>query len=930
MQIEKFLRAAALALTAVCALFPARTAAQDAGRIIGRVIEADGVTGVAGAQVMVPELDRGTITGADGSFAIGGVSPGRRTLAVLMLGYADVEVSVQVDAGEAATVLLPMQPVAIEIEGLTISAPRSAGSAVALDAQRRESSIVQDAIGRDQIERSTDGDAAAVVARSPGVTVVGGKYVYVRGLGDRYGSVTLNGAPLATPEPDRKTVPLDLIPSSLLESVVTAKTFSPEQPADYAGGLVQLRTRGYPRLGLLRFTASGGFDTEATFARGLSYGGSLNALGLPGAGRELPDAIEPGVAVRGDAYSPEELERIGEAFTPTWAPHSHDLPANRSFGVTLGDSWLVGDRAMPLGFLAAATWSNAIDHRADEIERVFASGGASEPEVDYLGLTSTQSVALGGLLEVGLDPADGHRLSLTSVFNRTADDQARQLDGFVLDANTNLRNYRLQYLAQTMASTQLAGEHELGNARVDWRADVRYAGRYEPNTREMVYMEGADGVYRWENFIQSGSVFHQDLGEFGGGGAVDVTVPFGAANALRIGGSADLRERDVYTRRFRFLPQVALDAATRELAPDLLFSAPRIAPDSFQIQEATFAGDNYGATQSIHAGYAMVDWTPIARLRVSGGARIEAASQQIDPVDRFGGSASALGSARLDDTDVLPAVNLTYALSDAMSLRLGASQTLARPQFRELAPFAYADYAGGHLVRGNPILERSTIRNLDARWEWFPSYGAVVALSGFTKQFARPIEVLVFQQGAELAKTWVNAGDAENYGIEIEARSDLGFVSDELAALALNGNLTLIRSEVHADGPVHVALPEVGTLAFDAMRGGRALQGQSPYALNFGASWHHASLGTGVSVLFNRFGRRIEGVGVQPLPDIYEEARSSLDVVVQQALGDRWSVELSAERLVGGRVEFTQGGDLLRSWDPGRLFTLSVSWGGGE
>lgn len=930
MQIRGFLRAAAVALTALLALDPSQAAGQNASRIIGRVTEADGVTGVAGAQVFVAELDRGAITGEDGGFVIAGVSAGERTVGVLMLGYAPIEVGVHVDAGESAAIVIPIVPAAIAIEGLTVEVARSAGSAVALDAERRASSIVQDAIGRDQIERSTDGDAAAVVARVPGVTVVGGKYVYVRGLGDRYGSTTLNGAPLATPEPDRKTVPLDLIPSSFLESVITAKTYSPDQPADYAGGLVQLRTRGYPQLGLLRITASGAYDTEATFASGLAYGSSLNAVGLPDGERRLPAAIARDVEVRAGTYSPQQLEQIGEAFAPTWAPRAEDLPANRSFGITTGDSWLVGDRGMPLGFLATGTWSNAVDNRANEIERVFASGGGAEPEVDYIGLTSTQSIELGGMLEIGFDPADGHRFSLTSVFNRTADDQARQLDGFVLDANTNLRNYRLRYLAQTMASAQLAGEHELGDARLDWRADARYAGRSEPNTREVVYMQGADGVYRWENFIQSGSVFHQDLDELGGGGALDVTLPFGTADAFRLGASADLRARDVYTRRFRFLPQVALDAATRELAPDLLFSAPRIAPDSFQIQEATFAGDNYDATQSIYAAYAVVDWTPFDRLRVSGGARVEAAMQQVDPVDPFGGTASTLAPAELDDIDVLPALNLTFALGDAMNLRLAASQTLARPQFREIAPFAYADYAGGHLVRGNPILERSLIRNLDARWEWFPSYGAVVALSAFAKRFDQPIEVLVFQQGAELAKTWVNAGEAGNHGVEIEARSDLGFISDALATLTLNSNLTMVRSEVRTHAPVRVALPEIGTLAFDAMRDGRPLQGQSPYALNLGASWQHPTLGTGASVLFNRFGRRIESVGVQPLPDIYEEARSTLDIVVQQPIGDSWSIELSAERVLGDRVEFTQGGDLLRSWDPGRLFTLSVSWGGGE
>ena len=183
-------------------------------------------------------------------------------------------------------------------------------------------------------------------------------------------------------------------------------------------------------------------------------------------------------------------------------------------------------------------------------------------------------------------------------------DQARILEGFNDDIDANQRNFRLQYLAQSMYSGQARGEHylaSLGDTRVAWRGDLRTAARYEPNTRELLYAEGPDGVYRFENFISSGSVFHQDLGEFGWGGALDVTVPFnvrGRDASLHVGGLADLRTRDVYTRRLRFI-NTSLDQGTRELGPNEILSAATIAPDSFQIQEATFPGDNYEADQQI-------------------------------------------------------------------------------------------------------------------------------------------------------------------------------------------------------------------------------------------------------------------------------------------------------------------------------------------
>lgn len=906
--------------------------AQEAtGRVAGRIVESDGVTPIAGAQVFVLSSSAGAITGDDGRFVIARAPLGSQTVRASMLGYADRESVVVVSAEAPVNLTLTLETSVVELAGLTVAAQRRAGSAVALDAERRSASIVQDAIGREQIERSADGDAAAVASRTPGVTVVGGKYVYVRGLGERYGNATLNGSPLATPEPDRRTVPLDLIPARFLESVVTAKTYSPDHPGDYAGGLIQLRTRGYPPFGLFRVDGSVGFDSEATFGSGLMHAaGGLDAFGMNG--RDLPAGIARDVELRDGVYTPEELERIGESFAPGWGAAGRELPANRSLAVTLGDSWRVGDAQRPLGFLATASWSNAWRNRAAEIERVFASGGAAEPEVDYLGTTSTQSIALGGMLELAYEPVDGHDLSLTSVFSRVADDEARRLDGFVLDANANLRTHRLQHLAQSLLSTQVRGEHAFGAFDVDWRLDARAASRLEPNTREVLYLQGADGVYRWESFIQSGSVFHQDLAEHGWGGAFDVRVPLGGATrdaSLAVGSSADTRTRDVYTRRFRFIPQSALAASTRELSPDQLFSSAHIAPDSFQIQEATFAGDNYEAGQSVFAGYAMIETPLRGRLHLSAGARIEAAAQRVDPVDVFDSWTAPLDGARLDDVDVLPALNLTYALSEVMNLRFGASRTLARPQFRELAPFAYADYAGGHLVRGNPILERTGIANFDARWEWFPELGSVIAVSAFQKRFEAPIEVLVFQQGAELAKTWVNASGADNYGLEVELRSGLGRLSHRLESLGVNANLTLVRSVVRSDAAVRVTLPETGTLDFDVARDRRALQGQSPYVLNLGATWT-SPRGTSASVLFNRFGRRIDGVGVQPLPDIYEEARSSLDLVLERSIGGKWSVELSAERLIGGDVRFTQGGDLLRSHEPGRLFTVSVSWGGGE
>lgn len=904
------------------------------GRVVGRVADEETGAGLVGAQVVVQGLGLGTLTGEDGRFILAAVPAGTHVFSVSMLGYADGSTPVAVRAGQTTVVSIELKSEIIEIQALTVEGERREGSRVALQRERRESALVTDAIGQEQIARSPDGDAAAVASRAPGVSVVGGKYVYVRGLGERYGSATLNGAALASPEPDRKAVPLDMIPASFLESVVTAKTYSPEMPGDYAGGLVQLRTRSSPGSGLFRLSASTGFDTRTSLEPGLGYaGGDLDLLGFDDGTRALPDAVPRDARLRPSELAPADLEQIGEAFGGSWQPRSVDMPVNRSLGLALGDEYLLGRDERPLSFLLSASWANNFDWRGEETERVFSSSLLEEPEVDYRGRTGTESVDLGGMLQVTFEPAPEHELSLNTVFNRTTDDQARTLQGYNLDANTALRNYRLQYVSQSLLSTQLRGRHEidLADATVEWRADVRGAARYEPNTRETVYLQAPDGRFLFENFIQSGSVFHQDLSELGWGGALDLTLPFDFAGedaALRVGGTADVRERDVYTRRFRFI-DTDLTETRRELSPDELFSPENIGPDGFEVQEATFAGDNYDARQATYAGYGMVDLELLPRLSASFGGRVEWSDQRVDPVSTFDASVARVGAAGLDNVDVLPALNLTWGVTDAMNLRLGASRTLARPQFRELAPFAYADYAGGYLVRGNPILERARVRNLDVRWEWFPTYEATVAVSGFHKSFDDPIEVLVFQQGAEFAKSWVNAGSAENYGAELELSSSLRPLWSALDDFSFNGNLTLVRSSVSIDEPVEMMMPDVGTLAFDLEDDERPLQGQSPYVVNVGLSYTHPTAGTSASMLFNRFGRRIESVGLQPLPDVYEEARNSLDLVVRQPLGD-WSLRFAAERLLGSDVEFTQGGDLLRGYELGRVFSLSVSWGGAD
>ena len=917
-----------LALAPACLLLPALASAQT-GRIAGRIVDGANARPVAGAHVSTEDGAASAFSSIDGRYLLRAVPSGTHSVAVRMLGYGDKTVTgVEVAGDGVASLDVALEVAVVALSGIVVEAAVETGSTTALLAERRGESFVVDAIGADQISRSPDGDAAEALRRVPGLSVVEGKFAYVRGLGERYGGTTLNGAPLASPMPDRKAVPLDIVPTDLLESIVTAKTYSPDQPGDHAGGLVELRTKNFPSRRIVSLSASGSANSRTTFRNGLRYaGGGLDFLGFDDGTRALPEELPAHRRVIYPNFTRSQLEDFGEGFAGDWGPVAGGLPPNASFGWSYGDDIALFDRSF--GVLASLTYSNSYSRKDSIVERVFASAGAADPEIDYAGDVTTRSVSLGGLANLAYELSSTDRITANFVYNRLMDDEARTYQGFNLDTNADQRNHRLRFLAQTLANAQLKGEHllrPLANAKLDWRGAWSRARRFEPNTREVLYRE-EDGSFRFYNFVQSGSVFHQNLVDDTYSGAVNLEWPFGGERAgrIKVGSSVSAKARDAYTRRFRFLaiPGGVVDNEVRERHPNDLFDESTIGADGFELQEATYRPDNYDAAEDVLGAFAMIEASPSESLSVLAGLRVESASQAVTPRDLFETGLEPLEGASLDDTDLLPSLNATLALGERSNLRLGASRTLARPQLRELAPFAYADYAGGYLTVGNPELHRSLIRNFDLRWETFPGGNAVVAASAFYKSFVDPIEVAVLPS-TELLKTWVNGGTANNWGFELEMRSGLGRLAPALSALSVNANVTLVRSEVNVPAVVRVYIPGEGGTDLPVVEKNRSLQGQSPYIVNLGLVY--AGDGTTVSALFNRFGRRIHAVGGQATPDIYEEAGNQLDFVAERGIDGRAKVKLSASRLLGSTVRFTQYDGLLRRWDNGRTLSLSVGW----
>jgi hypothetical protein len=504
-------------------------------------------------------------------------------------------------------------------------------------------------------------------------------------------------------------------------------------------------------------------------------------------------------------------------------------------------------------------------------------------------------------------------------YSHSARDEGRVFEGPNTENNFYYRNYRLQYIEEGLLSNAVSGEHflqNLSNSRLDWRVSLARANRDEPDLRETLYQSPfrtgtlePTGAFVLADESQSGFRLFNTLDDETVDAAINWSV-FSTAGSrptqYKFGVNYVERSRDFQSRRFRYIPIVAnKDAAVGvnlALTPEEIF-APGNIGTVFRFNEETRPVDAYTGDQTTAAGYGMIDIALTGGSRLIAGARVEHFDQVVDTFDPFGLFQRTVSSG-IENTDVFPAINFVQALSSRTNLRLSYSSTVNRPEFRELAEFEFTDVVGSRAIRGNPDLERALIHNVDGRWEMFPGGRAIVAASVFYKNFDQPIERVVIA-GAQPIVTFQNADRARNFGVELEAGREL------FDGLFVNANYTFVDSQI-------TLRPEQRTVQTSLER---ALAGQSKNLFNLMAEYTRN--GFSGRVLVNYFGDRISDVGSNQAPDVVEQGRASVDLVVGQRFG-RFNVRFTIDNLTDADYLFTQGAEDQRVFKLGRMIGLSV------
>lgn len=835
-------------------------------------------------------------------------------------------------AEDATRLDVELLPAASDLDELLVRAPHIDGSLSSAVQERREQKQVVEVIGQEQMKRAGDGDAAAALRRATGLTVVGGRYVYVRGLGERYSATLLDGASLPSPEPERRVIPLDMFPSRVLSSVMVQKTWSPELPGEFGGGAVLLRTRRLPERRFLEISLSGGGLMGSTFSNvPMGPSGALDALGIDDGTRALPSELRAASAdqplaeknaLSPGGYDPRQLERFGESLPRALSPSLKILPPSGGLSATLGQpiSLPFGDG----GVLGAASWSQ--DWQSNRIERqsfTVGSGGRLEPLEQGVVEATDRSMTIGALVGLGLDfsgPLSGHSIQSTTFLNRISDDEVRVREGFDRDVDTDVRATRMRWVERTLLSERLAGEHPLPllESVLSWRYDGALALRDEPDLRELRYeRDPTSGVYLLSDRPDGNQRLFSSLFDQGHDAEVSWRLPLPSFTAeptmLTTGLAGSWKAREVDTRRYKFVFQgpTVSDAAVRSATPEEIFSPQHIGPDGLQLAEATRKTDNYSGAVGVGALYTKADVPLPFDLSLSGGVRIEAMHMGVTTFELF--NAAAIPTvASLDTLDLLPALALTWSFLDDMQLRFGAASTVSRPEMRELSPAVFTDVTGGRSRYGNPELKPASIKHLDARWEWYLSTTDSISVAVFGKHFTSPIETVI-TSGSDQAITWANADSALNVGAELEFRVGLQVLHPMLEDFALGGNSALIWSQV--------TLPEDGIQTSRQ----RALEGQSPWVANIQLTWNRETWGSNASVLYNVAGPRISEVGVLGAPDVYELPLHRVDLVWSQALPWGLGLSLRGQNLLGSSTVKEQGGKLLERVEQGPQLSASIS-----
>lgn len=904
---------------------------QTSGTITGKIIEASTGEPVISANVILEGTMLGAATDLDGNYNISKIQAGVYNLRASCISYSSQVIKdIKIVSGKITVINIALTEENISVDEIVVTGTAQVGFEAAELNRQKNSLKIEDGISAEQIKKAPDANMADVLKRVKGITVDKGKFIFVRGLSDRYSVAQLNDAVLPSAEIDKKSFTFDLISSSVIENTSVIKTFSPDLPGDFAGGLVRINTVEFPYDESLKLNYGVGFSTGTTSKSFFTYrGGELDWLGLDDGTRALPGGFpsrEEWIRLTNGLYNKEDYKTLGDIYKQFaeksyWNVSSKKAPINQDFNISFSNIYkLLGN---DLGLVSSLSYKTKYNSQ-DFIIRLKKE---NSPKNDYSGTQYISSVFWGGVFNLSYKLSDFTKLSSKNTYTVDSDDNTSLFSGFDQNRGANQIVRKLDFISRKLFSTQLISESvfpSLNSSKLNLNLSYGKANRDEPDKRQYLFQQTSDGEYRMNVSYQDGKSLAREYffsEENIRTVSIDYTQPL-LSFKIKTGGfysnstkSSDSRQLQFFSPSERFSYELTPDTDL-----DLFFSDSAKFQYPNKMAEIVDYNAMFDFPQIIAAGYSLID-LPFKlyseEFVFSGGARFE------NTVTRFKDSKGYGRIRNIDNNehDILPALGLVYKINDNYNFRINYSKTVNRPELREVSPFKFYDYQEAVTVYGNPDLIPAKIENYDLRMEFYPNPGEVISASYFYKSLQNAIEKTA-PYGDNPSKTFRNNPLAKNSGYELEMRFSLGHLSDLLSDFSLNANYTSINSKIK-----NAFLIAAGGSGNRVNGYSRPLQGQAPYIVNIGLYWKNSNSGSEVSVLFNRVGKTITGAAeYEDVEDMYSTPRDLIDLVYKQKLFWNIDAKFSVKNLLS-EDEVEKMGDLIvRSFSGSRDFSFSLTF----
>jgi outer membrane receptor protein involved in Fe transport len=834
----------------------------------------------------------------------------------------------------------------VEMPGVTVTGIRER------NIQKATTEVIS-VLSADDIARTGEGDIAGALGRVTGLSVVGDGFVFVRGLGDRYSLALLNGLPLPSPEPLRRAVPLDLFPTSVVASSLVQKTYSPSFTGEFGGGVINLTTLSAPKTPFLSTSVSMSGDTETTRNLGYDYyGGENDWSGYDDGSRDTPPALAAfyasGERMSSGAVDTNEIAQ--EFVTPQngLVQRLNAVPFNYSANVSAGEAWLVGDSDSTIGLIGTAGFSNSWRTR-DILEQTPGSADLSFIDHDYQRVSTDNRAVTNGMLGLSYEFGAGSKLRWTNLYvhdtlKRTSlamgQENSQRLGADFLEQST-------AWYERQLMGTQLTADLKFDPLTIGARASYSESMRNAPFELDIGYQRSNQaGSPYGEHFVnrldngQAGyaTAAFAELDEQLTSAGVDVTYAFTPTFNATLGYDFSDTERESERREFQIVAPSTFPSAVGMLRPDYLLGPAVIEHFGIGLIETTETDPAFIAKLRTNAAYLQFQASLTSALDLSAGARYESAEQDVQPLQVFDTLSNSGASTHLENDYLLPGATLTWRLADSMQVRLNASKTIARPQFRELMFQSYFDPEANRRYRGNPLLVDSDFVNAEGRFEWYFNTDERVSAAAFYKKIDRPIEAFTGFDDNTPVTSFANAPEATLYGAEFELQKF--FALDEIANGAFGARrAVVIGNYTYTDSNIGVGPDDTvsvyGTVtqpASNFFRDGSQLTGQSNHLVNLQLGLEQTGRLSQQTILLSYASDRVTSRGAAGLPDIYESPGLRVDVVFRQALTffqEEVEAKFEARNLFGqGYEEFQErDGNVVyyNKYDVGTSFIASIT-----